>query len=512
MSKRDLEKNYCMVNKKIRVLLLLMYFAVPAFGQSVDWERVHNLTNQGIEELYGLKINSAVKYFDQVIAIAPTDPRGHFFKAMTYYYKYFLLSEKEDFDKFIKASDDVITICEKHLKYNTNQVEQAKTYFYLGGIKGYRGIIKSLYSPGSPSLSVLKEGKEAYESLEYAITLNPQMYDAYMGLGLFTYVVGSLPKAFRWIAGVLGFEGDKKKGIEYLRIANEKGLYTKYEALWWLTFFYMGENDDENASKSLDAVLKKFPANTLYLVLMGNFQMSLNKIDKAFEYFSRASVIQAPEMKKLTYFANAGLGRYYFLKNNFTEAIKHYENFINLVSEKDDRWRNRDNALYNIALSCDFLGQREKAVSYFQQVKYNDFAILRVNHPLTTSQKIIMQIYNNGITSDRDKAIAELERIILQEDLNADEFGYARYMLGSLYYSHKNYRTALPIFREIQSIKTEKENWLKPYSKYYIGQCLVNLGDKSGAKKEFEYIEDFKDYYGERSLKRMTQRAIDKLD
>ncbi len=501
-----------MVKNKIPLLLLVFYLSVPAFGQSVDWEKVHTLTNQGIEELYGLKINSAVKYFDEVIAIAPSDQRGHFFRAMAYYYKYFLLNEKEDFDKFIKASDDVITICERHLKYNSNQTEQAKTYFYLGGIKGYRGIIKSIYSSGSPSISVLKEGKEAYEALEYAITLNPQMYDAYMGLGLFTYVVGSLPKAFRWIAGVLGFEGDKKKGIEYLRIANEKALYTKYEALWWLTFFYMGENDDENASKSLEAVLKKFPANTLYLVLMGNFQMSMNKFDKAFEYFTRASVIQAPEMKKLTYFASAGLGRYFFVKNNFNEAITHFENFINLVPEKEDRWRNRDNALYNLALSYDFLGQREKAISYFQQVKYNDFAVLRVNHPLTSFQKIIIQAYNLGIASDRDKAVEELERMVIRENLNVDEFAYARYMLGSLYYAHKNYKTALPIFREIQSLKTDKENWLKPYSKYYIGQCLINLGDRAGAKKEFEYIEDFKDYYGERSLNRMTQRVLDKLE
>jgi tetratricopeptide (TPR) repeat protein len=501
-----------MVKNKSLPLLLLLCFFIPVFGRSVDWEKVHNLTNQGIEELYGLKINAAVEYFDEVSSIAPNDPRGHFFKAMAFYYKYFLLSEKEDFDKFVKASDDVISICERHLKYNTSQVEQAKTFFYLGGIKGYRGIIRTLYTSGPPSLSVLKEGKEAFEALDKAIKLNPELYDAYMGFGLFTYIIGSLPKAFRWIASIIGFEGDKKKGIEYLRIANEKGLYTKYEALWWLTFFYMGENDDENASKSLDAVLKKFPTNTLYLVLMGNFQMSMNKIDRAFEYFSRASVVQAPEMKKLTYFASVGLGRYYFVKNNFAEAIKHYENFINLVPEKEDRWRNRDNALYNLGLCYDNLGQREKAISYFQQVKYNDFAFLRVNNPLTIHQKIILQTYNNGIASGHNKAIEELEKIAIQENLNTDEFAYARYMLASLYYSNKNYKTAFTIFREIQSVKTEKENWLKPYSKYYIGQCLVNIGDISSAKKEFEYIEDFKDYYGERSLKRMTKRAIDKLD
>lgn len=512
MNKRNFEKNCCMVKNKVLLFIIVLITANSGVGQSVDWESVHNFTTKGIDELYGLKIHSAIKHFDEVISIAPNDPRGHFFKAMAYYYKYFLLNEKEDFDKFIQASDDVIKVCERLLKYKSNHAEEAKIYFYLGGIKGYRGIIKSIYSSGPPSLSVLKEGKEAYESLETAITLNPQMYDAYMGLGLFTYVVGSLPKAFRWVAGVLGFEGDKKKGMEYLRLANEKGLYTKYEALWWLTSFYMGENDDANASKSLDAVLRKFPTNTLYLVLMANFQLSMNNVDKAFDYFTRASIVQAPEMKKLTHYAFAGLGRYYYLKNNFEEAAKHYENFLSLVSEKDDRWRNRDNSIYNLGVCYEILGQREKALSYYKQVKHNDFAILRVNKPLTESQKAILRHYNHGFAVNLEDAVGELEKTIVQNNLTTDEFAYARYMLGSLYFVHKNYKKALSILKEIQSIKIEEENWLKPYAKYYIGQCFVNLKDKASAKKEFDNIEEFKDYYGERSLKRMTQRAIDKLD
>ncbi len=490
------------------VIILLIVSVKTSISQNIEWEKVHDLTIKGIAELYSLKINNAVNHFNEVISTAPNDPRGYFFKAMSHYYRYFLLNESEDYDKFMKASDDVIKVCKNYLKHH----EDAKFYFYLGGIKGYRGIIRTLYTSGPPSLSVLKEGKEAFESLDRAIKLNPELYDAYMGFGLFTYLIGSLPKAFRWIASIIGFEGDKKKGLEYLRLANEKGLYTKYEALWWLTFFYMGENDDENASKSIEAVLKKFPTNTFYLFLMANFEMGLNKIDRALDYYSRATIIRAPEMKKLSYYAYAGLGRCYYLKNNFDEAIKKYETFLSSISEKDDRWRNRDNSAYNLAVAYEIIGNREKAVSFYNQVKYNEFASLRLKHPLTSNQIEIIKAYNHGIANNYEQGIEKINQLIASQNFSSEEEAYSYYMLGSLHRAYKNYESSNESFSEVLNHKIQKENWLKPYAHFYLGQNYVNLNDYAQAKKQFDKVEDFEDYYGEKSLKRSLQRAIDKLD
>lgn len=485
------------------ILFIILILFVNIFAQSnIDWAKVHNLTVSGIEKLYSLKTQNAISDFNEVIKIAPNDPRGYFFKAIAYYYRYFLLYDEDAYNSFMKESDKVIDVCQNHLK----NYEDSKLYFYLGGIKGYRGIIQAIYAKGLPPLSVLKEGREAYSHLQKALELNKENYDAYMGLGLFTYIIGSLPKAARWIVSVLGFKGDKQLGLKYLELAYQKGLYTNYEAMWWLTFIYMGQNNDEQASKHLEIVLKKFPQNNLFLILNGSFHLGLGNVDKAFENFQRAEITYTEDAKSLTKLSSSGIAFCYYYKGDYQKALEKFQFFFDNVTEKEDRWRNRDNSFYFAGLTCEILGDVNKAKQYYSKNKYNEFAKLRMETPLTANQIEILKSYNIAYAQNYNEGVTKLNDI-LKNKLNQDERAFAYYYLGEIYRIKKDYKNAILFYNKTFETNPQNENWIKPYSHYNLGIIYKIQKDFELAKSEFKNVDNYKNFYNKKRLEFLVRNA-----
>lgn len=115
----------------------LVLLASASRGQSIDWAEVHNVTVRGIDRLYNLDIEQASATFDSVRRMAPGDPRGYFFGSMVHFWLYTLTRNESEYTSFLKASEDVITVCENLLDQNE---DDPISRFYLGGIYGYRGL------------------------------------------------------------------------------------------------------------------------------------------------------------------------------------------------------------------------------------------------------------------------------------------------------------------------------------------------------------------------------------
>ena len=63
-------------------------------------------------------------------------------------------------------------------------------------------------------------------------------YDAYLGLGIYNYLADVLPKFVKVLSFILGINGDKELGLKQIRLAHEKGVFTKTEALFFLGAIY----------------------------------------------------------------------------------------------------------------------------------------------------------------------------------------------------------------------------------------------------------------------------------
>ena len=220
----------------------------------IDWNEVHNKTIEAIDALYDLDFQTAEHKCNEINKIAPKDPRGHFFKAMMFYYRYTLVSKSDkDYNRFVGYSHKVAEVCDNLLE---NNEKDAKALFYKGGIIGYRGLTK--FKRGDHS-GAFWDGKEALSSLESALEYDPNNADIQMGFGLFNYLISQAPNTLRPILKAVGLEGDKVKGLKQLENAAKNGLYCKNEAKRWLTIFYDWEDMHNNSAYMYKSLLAQYP-------------------------------------------------------------------------------------------------------------------------------------------------------------------------------------------------------------------------------------------------------------
>jgi len=100
----------------------------------------------------------------------------------------------------------------------------------------------------------------------YAQTLlriNREAYDAWAASGFVEYLAGSLPFYARWFVRFDSVRGDKKKGIEQLKLAAARGRYLRPYAKLLLASFYLREKQPGQAERLLEELRAEFPANTL---------------------------------------------------------------------------------------------------------------------------------------------------------------------------------------------------------------------------------------------------------
>jgi hypothetical protein len=96
------------------------------------------------------------------------------------------------------------------------------------------------------------------------LALNPPYYDAHLTAGSAEYVVGSLYFFVRWFVRIDGIEGNKRKGIEHLRIVAERGKYYGPFARVLLAVIAFREKRPQDAETLMAGLSAEFPENPLF--------------------------------------------------------------------------------------------------------------------------------------------------------------------------------------------------------------------------------------------------------
>ena len=133
---------------------------------------------------------------------------------------------------------------------------KALAYLYEGGAEGLKGrwlVTQKVW------VKAYFRGKSGNHFLRKAVELDPELYDAYMGLGIYDYFTDTLPG----VQGVLAYlfiHGDKDHGLKELQLAIDKGQRARVEAMVFLTEIYMAEEKTpEKAFPLAEALHKEFP-------------------------------------------------------------------------------------------------------------------------------------------------------------------------------------------------------------------------------------------------------------
>jgi tetratricopeptide (TPR) repeat protein len=192
--------------------------------------------------------------------------------------------KNSDDDAYLALATKSITLAEASIA----QHDTAEMELYDG--MGYVMRVRLLGLLGDHT-GAARAGVTARQHLLRCIALDPQMTDAYTGLGLYNYYVDTLSamaRVLRFFMGIPG--GSKQDGIRQLKLAMDGGQLTAVEAR-----FYLAKNlrtydfDYAQALDVLTPLAKEYPTNPTFALLMGNLEAELGHNDLAAEYYRAAT-------------------------------------------------------------------------------------------------------------------------------------------------------------------------------------------------------------------------------
>jgi tetratricopeptide (TPR) repeat protein len=138
-----------------------------------------------------------------------------------------------------------------------------QAYFFMGGAYGLQG---RWYAVQRSWWRSYTHGRKGRKYLKKCLEVNPAVYDAYLGLGIFDYYAATLPGTIG-LAAKLFVGGDRARGIQYVLTARDKGRFFKAEArLFLIEIYSMHEKDYKAAFAETEALRATDPTNMLFRV------------------------------------------------------------------------------------------------------------------------------------------------------------------------------------------------------------------------------------------------------
>jgi tetratricopeptide (TPR) repeat protein len=212
-------------------------------------------------------------------------------------------------------------------------------------------------------------GKKAYQIDRQLIQADPQYYDAYMTVGLYDYIVGSLPWYIRWMGTVLGFQGNKERGLRYLSLAIEKGQYDSDDSQVIITVALFREGRYAEALQRAEHLRNSFLRNYLLQLNVAQILERMERTDQAVAAYQQ--VVKLAEEKSPNYDRlplntfRYLVGRKFFQLGRRQLASEEFRKAID-----DPRTPNREKALSHLNLGeiFDLEGRRTDAVRQYQTV------------------------------------------------------------------------------------------------------------------------------------------------
>jgi tetratricopeptide (TPR) repeat protein len=494
--------------------LFSLLIALASHGQDIDWAEVHAVTVRGIDHLYNLEVQQATAAFDTVKLIAPNDPRGHFFGSMVHFWLYSLTNDKQEEQLFFDGSERVIELCEGLLD---REDKDAMALFYLGGIRGYRGMA---YQLDNSLFSAVREGREGYRHLREALELKPDLEDAKMGFGLFNYLVGKAPRGIGWITTLLGFDGDIPGGLRLLKAAADKGIYTRAEASMYYAQFSFNEGERDTAFAYLDRLIARYPGNTLWLLMRASWELRTGNIDSAFASAQRAVAINARKTIPYGYeFAYSTLAGIYYARNNFAMARKNYDLYESTFRKKEFI----SNYIYfRHATSLEIDGDRAAAVEVYKKLRKpsDDWAgnhyiyrlsLMRIERPLTSSDIASIRGANDAGRKDYVSAFKNFQEAERLAGNDPDLLARALEGMQDALVGREQFQASIDIGMRLIAMKPVHETWTIPRGYLDLGKALKKLGRTADALVMLDKVSDFDDFDFEKNVKQQAEDEIEDI-
>jgi tetratricopeptide (TPR) repeat protein len=373
------------------VMIIFCIAGANAVGQTTSSQPVPaalppeliEIRNVGTEALYNLDYATAREKFTELRDRLPQHPAGDLNLAVLVWMEHLYKTRRLQTTLYTqvgfyaggtksKEGDPIEAGVDKAFR---DHIAQAKTkaqkivdrapndpdaLYFLGAVYGVLAGYEA--SVGRKFMSALRNGSRCRELHQRTVKHRPDAYDAYLSIGLYDYVVGSLPGFVRFLVGVIGVSGNKDQGVRELRMAAEKGLYNRDDAAVMLLAVYQREGKSQEALPLLEKLSAKYPRNYLVRLEMAS---TLNRLGRAsdacavFESLLQDKSANAEDLIRYQY------GEAMVVNREYRRAAEQFAAVTRAAGADPDlvTW-----AFLRAGQALDLGGQRNEAIEQYRQV------------------------------------------------------------------------------------------------------------------------------------------------
>jgi tetratricopeptide (TPR) repeat protein len=240
----------------------------------------NSLVDRGYDHFYNLEFDQALADFDQALAQDPNNPDLHNHAAETVVFNEMyrdgaleselvtgnnsllrrakLNPSPETQKRFLGEIQKALDPEQARLRRNPNDIGALYAEGITYGLRAnYFFLVQKDWA------GALHDSTTARKLHNRVSELDPANVDARLVQGLHDYVIGSLPSFYKMFGFLIGFHGDKQRGIRTVEQVAAGGALNRIDAQVFLAAIYRREHQTAKALPLVESLIARFPRNYL---------------------------------------------------------------------------------------------------------------------------------------------------------------------------------------------------------------------------------------------------------
>jgi hypothetical protein len=354
----------------------------PKTDHTTGISEFDRLRTEGFSAVYNIDYKTARERFLQMTRLAPDHPAGYVYLANnlwleTLYQGRRLTTSLYTGGSFYSQDKDEDQVDQKRNRDFNDLIRQALAATRARLVKNPKDVEALYYNASALGIraayatsvkrSFTRSIGDANESIKIqrqVIKLDPEYIDAYLSIGLYEYVIDSLPGGLKFLARLAGLKGSKEKGIEHLELVTKQGKLNADDARVVLLGIYSKENQLDRALEIISYMAKQYPRNYLFGVERASMLYRTGHAEEGARAF--ADLLKDERVAgQAADLVNFQWGEALTGRQDYAGAIVRYKEV--------QRWPKSDPSLVSLAHlhvgeALDALGKRDEAMAEYQVV------------------------------------------------------------------------------------------------------------------------------------------------
>jgi tetratricopeptide (TPR) repeat protein len=345
---------------------IIVFFSLShpdLYGQKllIDRKTDVELTKKALDQIYSFQFNEAEETILLLRERLGDYPGIDLLNAVLVFWKHLPLKKGTiEYKKYEEYLNSAARLAEEMLRRNNQDAEGI--FFSLAAY----GNLASYYADEGSIMKALGNARKAYASLKKGFNLKDEYAEFYFTTGLYNYYREKYPeknpiyKPFTWF-----FErGDKKLGIQQIRVASDKAIFTNAEADYYLFHIHLRyEKDPASALVYARKLHKAYPSNLVFQAYLAESLIFSRQFEEAEGLVKNLLSSETPFFK-----IPGNLFQAMLLENNnnLKEAERKYNAVLELAeTENFDMNYYRSLSFAGLARIADKRGDKTKAREYY---------------------------------------------------------------------------------------------------------------------------------------------------